>query len=124
MPVLRKTLNLTLSGNTLFPVNESGQPDHDAGVQGENGAVALRFALPADWQDLSVNLYATAQDGAFDVASDADGAVTLELPGVLLAAPGRLFVHAEGTDGVNTRKTEDCVFRIHPGAQGVRPVSA
>lgn len=123
MPVLRKTLNLTLSGNRLIPVDGSGQPDCDAGVQGESGAVTLRFEIPADWADLMVCIVAAASCGVCR-SEPGSGAATLELPGALLAVPGRLFVHAEGTDGANTRKTEDCVFRIHPGALGVRPVSA
>lgn len=124
MSAIRKTLNLALSGNRLIPTDSvTNISTYDAGVQGENGAVELSFSIPSDWASLSVSIVATASDGTYQTATGT-GTVTLDIPSALLTNPGQLFVHVEGTDGINTRKTEDCILRVHPSAPEITPVQS
>lgn len=124
MPVLRKTVNLTLIGNRLYAQDSVNSAQTlDAGVQGENNAVALAFAIPSDWQGLTVSIVATDEQSVYEEASGTSGTVTLTLPAALLAGTQRLYAHVEGTDGTNTRRTEDCVFRVHPCVAGTIPAS-
>lgn len=132
MAVKRKTINLTVDGNSLMPADAgTGQATTDAGVQGENGAVWLHAAVPVDWQDLTVRLRVVAMDGTFDESGPATaGAVDLPLrQGVLV--PGRLAVSLVGLapDGdagdYLVRKSADCrTLVVQASAQPSDPAAA
>jgi len=114
MPILRKTINLAVSGNTLLPTDSvTALPTTDAGIQGENEAVMLHVAVPTDWQGLTVRLQIISESGSYDESLDAVANV-IDMPirqGV--AIPGRLSVSLIGLELIEIgsyaiRKTADC----------------
>ena len=124
MPVKRKTINLSVSGNALTATDaQTGIPTTDAGVQGEDGAVWFHAAVPSDWQDLSVRLQVLALSGSFDESDLAAGGV-IDMPlRQALTVPGRLSVRLVGSDTGGVRRTADCVtLLIAPSAVAADPV--
>lgn len=116
---IRKTINLTLNGNRLVTTDSAtSNPTSDAGIQGENNAVMLHFAIPAAWNGLAVTLYATNEDSIYDSAVAVNGAVDLPLQQAVTECHGKLFVHAEGIDGADVRKTADCELFIKKSVTG------
>lgn len=127
MSVKRKTINLTVTGNTLIATDAtSNDVTTDAGVQGENGAVWLHCPIPEDWQDLNCRLDVTALNAAFDESgAPADNAIDMALnQGILV--PGNLIVSLKGTDAdSNIRKTADCrTLIVQPSTTGQTAVAA
>lgn len=123
MSVLRKTINLTINGNRLVTTDAAtSNPTTDAGVQGENNAVMLHFVVPTDWNDLAVNLYATADDGTVDEAVAVNGVLDMPLQQGLLAHTKKLHIHLEGISGADVRKTADCELRVTESSTGSTPV--
>lgn len=131
MAIKRKTIDLSVNGNTLTPADAAtGQPTTDAGVQGENEAVWLHADVPADWQDLTVRLRVTALDGTFDESGAAVGGAA-DMPlrqGVLV--PGRLAVVLVGlapdgdTGNYLVRKSADCrTLTVQASAQPGNPAA-
>jgi hypothetical protein len=103
MPVLRNTITLVVSGNTLIPSST------DAGVQGENGAVNLHVAIPSDWQDLTVKLRVINLNGDYDEANPSGTTIDLPLRYGITSAGGRLTVSLIGIDSSSeVRKSADC----------------
>jgi hypothetical protein len=114
MPILRKTINLAVSGNTLIPTDSVTMlSTTDAGVQGENQAVMLHVAVPVDWQTLTVRLRVISESGSYDESVDAVANV-IDMPikqGV--AVPGHITVSLLGLQLISAgnyaiRKTADC----------------
>jgi microcystin-dependent protein len=108
MPVKRKTINLTVSGNTLTATNAlTGNATAEAGVQGEDSAVWLHAEIPQEWQDLTVRLKVIAINGAYD-ESGTPVANSIDMPlrqGVTV--PGPLTVCLLGSDATGVRRTAD-----------------
>ena len=124
MPVKRKTINLSVSGNALTATDaQTGLLTTDAGVQGEDGAVWFHAAVPSDWQDLSVRLQVLALSGGFDESDLAAGGV-IDMPlRQALTVPGRLSVRLVGSDTGGVRRTADCVtLTVAPSAVAADPV--
>lgn len=125
MSVLRKTINLTLNGNRLVTTDSTtGNGTTDAGIQGENNAVMLRFAVPTDWNGLSVNLYAVNDSGVEDMATAVNGIVNMPLQQGLLADTKQLRVHIEGVNGTDVRKTNECILSVKADTTGSVVVEA
>jgi hypothetical protein len=114
MPVLRKTINLTVSGNTLISTDSVTMlSTTDAGVQGENEAVMLHVAVPVDWQTLTVRLRVISESGSYDESLDAVANV-IDMPIKQgMTVPGHITVSLLGLQLISTgnyaiRKTADC----------------
>lgn len=119
MSVLRKTINLTLSGNHIITTDSvTSVNTTDAGVQGENNAVMLHFAVPTAWNGLVVNMYVTNEHCIYDKATAISGAVDLPIQQAITECHGKLFVHIEGLDGADIRKTADCELFISESKTG------
>lgn len=119
MSVLRKTINLTLNGNRLVTTDSTtGNSTTDAGIQGENNAVMLHFAVPVDWNGLTVILYVTNEHRVYDKAAAVNGVAELPLQQSITKCHGKLFVHVEGCEGTDVRKTADCELFIKKSMTG------
>lgn len=119
MSALRKTINLTLSGNRIITTDSvTSVNTTDAGVQGENNAVLLHFAVPTAWNGLVVNMYVTNEHCVYDKATAVSGAVDLSLQQKITECHGKLFIHVEGLDGADVRKTADCELFISKSVTG------
>jgi len=110
MPVLRKTINLTVSGNTLLATDSiTNLSTSDAGVQGEDEAILFNVTVPTDWQDLSVRLKVMSQDGGYDLSDlPVANIISMPLRQGLTMASGRLTVSLIGSTTVGVRKSADC----------------
>lgn len=110
MPVLRKTINLTVNGNTLVATDSvTGLATTDAGVQGEDGAVSFHVAVPSDWQDITTKLQIISQSGGYDESGAAvGGTIDMLLRQGVTLSPGRITVRLAGTTTSGVRKTADC----------------
>ncbi|MDR3552197.1 MAG: hypothetical protein P4L75_03650 [Clostridia bacterium] len=109
MPVKKATVNLAVSGSVLTATDSAtGQPATSAGFQGEDSAVWLHCAIPAEWQDLACRLCVVALNGAYDESVlPVSNAIDMPLrQGVLV--PGQLTVSLKGSDSGGVRKTADC----------------
>jgi hypothetical protein len=102
MPVKRKIVSLSVSGNSLLAA------DTDAGVSGEDGAVWLHAQIPEDWQDLNCVLQVIAENGNYDVSgTPVSGIIDMPLrQGVTV--PGKLVISLIGTTPDGVRKSIDC----------------
>jgi hypothetical protein len=126
MPVLRKTINLTVSGNTLLAADSvTSLSTSDAGVQGEDEAVLFHVAVPTDWQDLSVRLKVMSQDGGYDLSDlPVANAISMPLRQGLTMASGRLTVSLIGSTTAGVRKSADCkTLIVAASAQEIDPIS-
>jgi hypothetical protein len=126
MPVLRKTINLTVSGNTLLATDSvTSLSTSDAGVQGEDEAVLFHVVVPTDWQDLSVRLKVMSQDGGYDLSDlPVSNVISMPLRQGLTMASGRLTVSLIGSTTVGVRKSADCkTLTVVASAQEINPIS-
>jgi hypothetical protein len=126
MPVLRKTINLTVSGNTLLATDSvTSLSTSDAGVQGEDEAVLFNVTVPTDWQDLSVRLKVMSQDGGYDLSDlPVANVITMPLRQGLTMASGRLTVSLIGSTTAGVRKSVDCkTLIVAASAQEIDPIN-
>lgn len=110
MTVKRKTINLkVVSKDQLIATNpETGEPETDAGFQGEDGAVWFHAEVPDDWSSLRVRLQITASSGECDLSGLAvDGAIDMPLR-KSVTVPGRLAVALIGVSEDGIRRTAEC----------------
>lgn len=125
MSLVRMTVNLNVSGNSLVATDAAtGQAVTGVGVQGEDGAVMLHAVVPQDWTDLTVKLQLIAEDGSFDESDAAAQAGFVDMPirkGV--TAPGRLTAVLVGLDSTGIRMTADCdTLFIAPSQSALNPM--
>lgn len=108
MPVLRKTINLSLSGNALVAVDSvTLAVTTDAGVKGEDGAVMLHCTIPVDWQDITTKLQVIASDGAFDESVAAVGGI-IDMPLLQgVTVKGALTIRLVGSTPTALKKSLD-----------------
>jgi microcystin-dependent protein len=125
MPVLRKTINLTVSGNALIATDSvTGLATNDAGVQGEDEAILFHVAIPTDWQDLSVRLKIISQDGGYDFSDlPVTNVISMPLKQGLTMCSGRLTVSLIGSTASGIRKSVDCkTLLVAASAQEIEQV--
>lgn len=116
MSIKRKTINLTVTDNTLIATDsETGEPESDAGMQGEDCAVWLHVEVPSDWLDLSVRLQVLASNGECDESGlPLAGAIDMPIRS-LVTVPGLLTVTLTGASADGVRRTAQCqILEISP----------
>lgn len=106
MPVLKRTIDLIISGDEIKAVDENtGLDCNDAGVEGEDSAVILKAKLPDCWADLEARLSVTASDGTAELSGLAqNGELVLPLRS-RITVPGRLLVTITGSSQDGVRRT-------------------
>lgn len=99
MPILRKTINLTVDANDRLVAIDAatGNPTSDGGISGENNAVKLVFTVPSSWNDLGVTLYVIATDGTYDCAVASNGSATLLIKQAMTLFK-QIIIRVVGTD--------------------------
>jgi ribose 5-phosphate isomerase RpiB len=108
MPLLRKTININVSGNNLVATDSvSGLATTDAGVEGEDGAISFHVIVPADWQDISTRLQIISLNGGYDESGLAVGGI-IDMPlRQALTESGTLTLRLVGSTASGLRKSAD-----------------
>lgn len=124
MPVLKRTVDLIISGDEIKAVDEkTGLECNDAGVEGEDSAVILKAKLSDEWTDLAARLSVTASDGTAELSGLAEnGELVLPLRS-RVTVPGKLLVTITGSsqDGIKRTLTFDGL-EVKPNAAPTDPI--
>lgn len=106
MPILKRTIVLNIDGDTKKAVDEkTGLECVDAGVEGEDCAVALKAKLPETWSDLAARISVTASDGSFELSGLAENGEILMPLTSRVTVPGRLSVSLIGSSQEGIKRT-------------------